>query len=320
MRERGFSPKGVLFSHADGIHESFFSHCLPRGYSDAFARNRPIATREEGASLPIMNAKAVLLVTALVAAGVPSRAQDQKRVTTDELPAPVQRALNASSKGEPVKSIHRQVIDGRTVYDVELERNNALNPRFRITEDGVVLAGKPPLTAESSIDPLTSYDGITVPAAVFDPIIPLEELPPAVRETIKKEAAGRPIVDVDREIWQGRTVFEVEFKATGRNPQIHVAEDGTVVKDERRRGELATNLRNMFMGTQLEDTPPAVQETVRRERRQGAINDIDIERRSGRRVYEVEINDGQKTFQLHVAEDGRVLHDTRHTSAPVKRG
>ena len=267
-----------------------------------------------------MNTKAFVLAAALAAAASPLQAQEQ-RVTTGELPAAVQHALAESSKGDPIKTINRRVIDGRTVYDVELERKNAINPRFRITEDGIVIAGTPRSTSDGAADLITSYDGISVPAAAFDPMIPVEELPAAVRETIKKEAAGRPIADIDRETWQGRTVYEVEFKASGRNPQIHIAEDGTIVRAEKRSGgELGTSIRNLFMGTQLEDTPPAVQETIRREMRNGAIDDIDVKRRSGQRIYKVGISDRQNTFQIHVAEDGRLLHNTRPASAPPKRG
>lgn len=270
--------------------------------------------------MKIMTPNFLLLSVALVVAGSPLQAQEQ-RVTTGELPAVVQRALNESSKGDPIKTINRRVIDGRTFYDVELERKNAINPRFRITEDGIVIAGTPRSTSDGTADLITSYDGISVPAAAFDPMVPLEELPAAVRETIKKEAAGRQIADIDRETWQGRTVYEVEFKASGRNPQVHIAEDGTVLKAEQpRSSQLGTTIRNLFMGTQLEDTPPAVQETIRREMRNGAIDDIDVKRRGGQRIYKVEISDRQNTFQIHVAEDGRLLHNTRPASAPPKRG
>lgn len=272
----------------------------------------PIATlNDRWFSGGIMNTNAFVLAAALAAAGSPLQAQEQ-RVTTGELPAVVQHALAESSKGDPIKTINRRVIDGRTFYDVELERKNAINPRFRITEDGIVIAGTPRSTSDGAADLIPLYEGVSTPAAAFDPMVPLEQLPEAVRETIKKDAAGRQIADIDRETWQGRTVYEVEFKASGRNPQIHIAEDGTIVRAEQRRGgELGTNIRDLFMGTQLEDTPPAVQETIRREVRNGAINDIDIERRSGQRVFEVEIIDRQNTFQIHVAEDGRLLHDRK---------
>ncbi len=268
-----------------------------------------------------MKANALFLAAALAVAPDSTGGQGAQRVTDAELPPAVQRALTESSKGEPVKTINRRVIDGRTVYDVELERKNAINPRFRITEDGLVLAGTgvPPSVERAPI--IESYDGIGIPPSGFDPMIPVETLPAAVRETIKRAAAGRQIADIDREIWQGRTVYEVEFKAAGRNPQIHIAEDGTTVRaEEPRGGEFGASVRRLFMGTQLEDTPPAVQATIRREARDHAISDIDIERRGGERIYEVKLGDGRTTHELHVAEDGRILHDTRPGDPPAKRG
>lgn len=264
-----------------------------------------------------MNAKPFLFVAALLAAPV-LPAQDQ-RLSSADLPPAVQRALRETSKGDPVKSINRQVIDGRTVYDVELERNNAINPRFRIAEDGTVTVGSVRSVPNPALDP--ALPGGETMAVTFDPMIPLEELPAPVRETIRKEAAGRPVADIDRETSQGRIVYEVEFKASGLNPQIHIAEDGTIVKAEQRPGSaVGTSIRNLFLGTQLEDTPTAVQETIRREVRSGVIKDIDVERRSGQRIYEVEISDGGRTHQIHVSEDGRLLHNTRPATGALPAG
>jgi uncharacterized membrane protein YkoI len=267
-----------------------------------------------------MNARRFLFSAALVATAIPLPAQDQ-RVHSSDLPAPVQRALTTASKGEPVKTIHRRVIDGRTVYDIEVERDNAINPRFRITEDGIVLAGTSRASSEAITDPPASYDGITIPSTLFDPATALNELPAAVRATVKKESAGRQIADIDRESWQGRTVYEVEFREPGLNPQLHVAEDGTVVRAEQKGGErVGTAIRSLFMGTQLSDTPPAVQETIRREGRDRAIRDIDVKTRNRQRVYEVEFDDVRTGFQIEIVEDGRILQDTRPDASSVKRG
>ena len=268
-----------------------------------------------------MKAKCLLAVAALLASAAPLPAQDQVMKAPD-LPAAAQRALKTVSRGEPIKSITRRVVDGRTVYDIELERDNAPNPRFRLTDDGLVLAGIGRPSADSIADGAAiAYDGIALGPMSVDPGTVLGELPPAVRETVKKESAGRIIADIDRETWQGRTVYEVEFEAPGRNPQIHVAEDGTVVRSEsRREGQVSTTVRGLFMGTQLADTPPAVQNTIRREARDHAIRDIDVKARSGQRIYEVEIDEGRTVFSLHVAEDGKILHDTRAEAAGVKRG
>lgn len=267
-----------------------------------------------------MNAKNLLFTAALIGTTLSLPAQDQ-RLQAADLPTPVREALNAASDGKPVKTIHRRVIDGHTVYDVELERANAINPRFRITADGIVLAGTSRSASEVVAEPPVSPDGISIPLTLFDPVSVLNELPAAVRETVKKESAGRPIADIDRESWQGRTVYEIEFSEPGLNPQIHVAEDGTVVRAEKRgAGPIGTAIRSLFMGTQLSDTPPAVQETIVREGRDRAIRDIDVKTRNGQRVYEVEFEGVRTGFQIQVAEDGRILHDTRPDASPLRRG
>jgi uncharacterized membrane protein YkoI len=275
--------------------------------------------RAVGFFLPVMNSKFVGLLSAVLAATINVVQAQEQRVRAAELPAAVRSALEQTSKGEPIKTINRRVIDGHVVYDIELERDNAINPRFRITEDGIVVAGMPRPTSDPATEPVPTYDGIVVPQAL-DPMIPVEELPAAVRETIKKQATGRPIADIDRETWRGRIVYEVEFKASGRNPQVHIAEDGTVVRaEERREGKIDAAIRSLFLGTQLEDTPPAVQTTIRREARDRAIEDIDIERRNGERIYEVKIADVRSPFEIQVAEDGRILHDIRPEASTTRK-
>ncbi|MBL9207298.1 MAG: PepSY-like domain-containing protein [Opitutaceae bacterium] len=257
------------------------------------------------------NTTLLLLVAALAAPGA-IQAKD-KSVEVTDLPAAVQRTLTEASRGEPVKKIQRRVVDGLTVFDVELERNNAVNPRLRIAEDGRLISSAQQSVSETGTHTARSdRDGRSVTPSPSDSILASDQLPPAVRETVKQQAAGREIADIDRETWQGRTVYEVEFKSPGLNPQVHIAEDGTVVKPEQTPGaHVGAGFKSIFMGTQLEDTPTAVQETIRREAGNQAIKDIDLERRDGQRVYEVDIGEGLTKFRIHIAENGRILNDTR---------
>jgi uncharacterized membrane protein YkoI len=268
-----------------------------------------------------MDAKLLIAMIALLAGGV-LRAEDQdQRITADELPPAVRRALDESARGAPVKYIVRRTIDGQMVYDVEVERENAINPRFRITQDGLVMTqSSSSATLPIAPTPLP-YSSVVPPPLPFDPGITISQLPAAVKEAIKREAAGRPIAEIDRETWRGRTVYEVEFKTSGPNPQVHIAEDGTLVlPDQPTATQVGEALKNLLLGTQLEDTPAAVQQTIRHEAGDATITDIDVKRRKGERIYEVEINDRQNVFLLQVAEDGRVLYNTRPSAPPLKRG
>lgn len=240
-----------------------------------------------------------IILTGILAIAAPLPAQDE--VLPNELPAAVRRSLDQQAKGGPVKKITREVVDGRTTYLVEIERDKAINPRLRFAETGELLAERAD-TSGLALDP-------AAPAPVTYGRVPsLESLPSAVQQTVRNEARGREIGDIDRENWEGRTVYEVEFRSEGRNPQIHIAEDGSLIRgEEPRRG-----VQDFFRGTQLADLPPAAQETVRREAAGRSLNDIDVERRTGRLVYEVEIRDPQAgMFEIHVDRDGKILRDSR---------
>jgi hypothetical protein len=132
----------------------------------------------------------------------------------------------------------------------------------------------------------------------------LDDLPAPARETARREAGGREIVDIDRERWDDRTVYEIEFGEPGRNPQIHVAEDGALVRDERPR----QGVKSLFLGTQVQETPPAVQETIRRLTEDREIMDIDKRGTPERPIYRVMARRNGVSYEvLHITEDGKVV-------------
>lgn len=235
--------------------------------------------------------KKILGVIAMITAlGVTAWAAE--KVTEAQLPAAVQRTLNQQKGTDTVKEIEKATRNGQTVYEVELNRRG-LNPKVVIAEDGSLVR---------DVDETVSARIATMR---------IEDVPAAVRKTIEQQAAGRKIADIDRETWEGKTVFEVEFAQTGRNAQVHIAEDGTIVKPETKAPAAGTLLKGIFMGTQLSDTPAAVQETIKREAKGMEIADIDKERRAGRVLYEVEFKNPGRNIELHIAEDGTIVQDSR---------
>ncbi len=57
----------------------------------------------------------------------------------------------------------------------------------------------------------------------------LEDLPQPVREAVQREVGDGTIEDIDRDTERGQTVYEVEFDRDGREYEIEVSPDGTVV-------------------------------------------------------------------------------------------
>lgn len=65
-----------------------------------------------------------------------------------------------------------------------------------------------------------------------DEKVSLDQLPPAVKATILKEAAGAEITEIEREMKNGKTVYEAEFLRDGREIEIMVGPDGTLLGRE----------------------------------------------------------------------------------------
>ena len=132
----------------------------------------------------------------------------------------------------------------------------------------------------------------------------IADLPPAVQNTIRNYAPGAKIDDIDKERRSGRTIYEITFADPGRNPKLHVAEDGTIVRTISEKAGAQTP------GQKFQALPPAVQNSIRRYAPPHAeIADIDEETRSGRTVYEVQFKAPGKNPKMHIASDGTLLSD-----------
>ncbi|MCK4660286.1 MAG: PepSY-like domain-containing protein [Phycisphaerae bacterium] len=59
--------------------------------------------------------------------------------------------------------------------------------------------------------------------------VSLDQVPPAVKATILKEAAGAEITEIERETKNGKTVYEAEFLRDGREIEVKVGPDGTLL-------------------------------------------------------------------------------------------
>jgi len=144
----------------------------------------------------------------------------------------------------------------------------------------------------------------------------IEQLPQPAQATIRQEAAGREIAKIERANWNSQPGYRVQFKEPGRNPDIYVAESGTLLRPEEKPPGVAT----LFMGTTFDKTPAAVQDTLRREVGTGEITKIDREGKKGARYYKVYVKDPQgATYELQVGEDGKIQQDSRRTGSPMSR-
>ena len=74
---------------------------------------------------------------------------------------------------------------------------------------------------------LTSLPAV---AGADDERVTLDQVPAAVRATIERESAGGKVEEIEREADDGKTVYEVEIEKDDKEIEIHVAEDGKILK------------------------------------------------------------------------------------------
>src|ERR1051326_4746541 len=59
--------------------------------------------------------------------------------------------------------------------------------------------------------------------------ISIDQVPAAARATLEREAGGAKLTTVDKEMRHGKTVYEADAMSGGKNWEIVVNEDGTLV-------------------------------------------------------------------------------------------
>lgn len=134
----------------------------------------------------------------------------------------------------------------------------------------------------------------------------------ALQETIKRETSGGSIQEIEKETEDGKTVFEAEFNKDGKEFELTVAEDGKVlgVEEEGKNDdddEDEDDAEENEQKVTVDQVPSAVQETIKRETAGGTIKEIAKEIEEGKTVYEAEFTRNGETYELTVAEDGKVL-------------
>ena len=70
-----------------------------------------------------------------------------------------------------------------------------------------------------------------MPSAVFaGDKVKIDQVPAPVRATIEKETKGGIVKEIERETKGGAKVYEVEYIRDNKKYEMHVTEDGNVLK------------------------------------------------------------------------------------------
>ena len=74
--------------------------------------------------------------------------------------------------------------------------------------------------------------GVSAPAYAGEDV-KLDELPPAVKQTVERETKGATVKEIERDEEDGKIVYEVEYTKAGNRYELHVGATGKVLSQHR---------------------------------------------------------------------------------------
>jgi uncharacterized membrane protein YkoI len=172
----------------------------------------------------------IYLVTLIAAAGLAAGCnQSVEHASQDfnSLPPAVQKTVRSESPNGEITSVSKTTENGMDAYKVSIRNtDNNNNNNMVVAADGRVLSSDMPTQQSGIVNDVKK--ALTPTGAVGTQF---SALPEKVQATIKAHAPASEIANISRSTDNGRTIYEVSFQDTGKNPSIKVADDGTLVQD-----------------------------------------------------------------------------------------
>ena len=144
--------------------------------------------------------------------------------------------------------------------------------------------------------------------------VAMEDLPPAVAETVAKAARGANVKEIEQEATYAvvklvmletpQITYEAELTRDGMESEIELADDGTIL--EKTRWQMDDDDEDEEQ-VSIDQVPVVVKATILDQAQGGTIKEIERENEDGRMIYEAEVViDGQEV-EIKVAADGTLL-------------
>jgi uncharacterized membrane protein YkoI len=153
----------------------------------------------------------------------------EEEITLDQAPAAVQATIQAEAQGGTIKEIERETENGKTVYEAEVIINGQ-EVEIEVASDGTLL-GKEVEDMDDDEDGDDDDEDVDDDDEDEEEVT-LDEAPAAVQATILKHAQGGTIEEIERETEDGQVVYEAEVEINGKEYEIEVAADGTLLEIE----------------------------------------------------------------------------------------
>jgi hypothetical protein len=190
---------------------------------------------KSGNWLPAIVAGALAIIVATAFAGE----EDEIKIKFADAPSAVRKTLKREANGGKIETIDIETRDGKLVFEADVKIDGT-NYEILVAKDGRLISKAIDDEEEDEDDEEEEehegekekekgekkekkHEGKEKGAMKFS------EAPAAVQKTLKREAFGAKIAKVDIESHDGKRVYEADVEIDGRNYEILVAKDGTLI-------------------------------------------------------------------------------------------
>lgn len=236
-----------------------------------------------------------------------------EKVQFEQLPAGLQEKIRAQvGSTADIQDIDRNVKDGKTIYEVGYKKDGQHHEsQFEYSETSAAVATS---TSSSASSQKIQYD----------------QLPENVKRVADAQLQGAEVNDVDRQVKNGRTTYEIGYKQRAGGPQreLLISESGEILNQSTTTAGTAPaenqpyrNYRGVIPGQgtsasasarviDYNQLPSNIRSVAESRLSDGDVSQVQRVIQNGQIAYHIDFKkeDGRNQ-QLVIAEDGRVLRD-----------
>ena len=133
---------------------------------------------------------------------------------------------------------------------------------------------------------------MTASAIAAERRLAMEDLPAPVQEAVREQTRGLEVIEIEEEMEDGKTLYEVEVRVEGKTRDMTFDAAGKVVEAE--------------MEVALASIPEAARAALEQAAAGGEIIEVEAVTKDGVTVYEADIKKDGKKSEVVVSADGRI--------------
>jgi len=172
----------------------------------------------------------------------PTAAQlDNRKLTREELPVMVRRAIDSRLRGMEINDIEREVKNGQVTYGIGYKQAGGVGPQQELvmSDNGHIIRSSAGLTdsaiASSGVTSRSAIGGYpaTSSSSGWNSTITYQEVPQKVRSVAEANLHYGDVKRVERRMQNGEVDYAIDFlKNNGQYQEMVISEDGRIVANQ----------------------------------------------------------------------------------------